>query len=501
MERSILYRQIRDICETLKIPMHMPGHKRVLHSPEELPWQTDLTEIEGADDLHHAEGILRDAMDRTAGLYKSRRTFYLVNGSTCGILSGLRALVPDGGRAVLSRNCHRSVTHAAELGRLNISWLFPDMDEDYAVCGSIRPAQVEQALEEAPDAAAVLITSPTYEGVLSDIRGIAEICHSRGVPLMVDEAHGAHLGLFREGGFPEGALRCGADVVVQSPHKTLSSLTQTAFLHVQGDLADTEEIERQLAIFETSSPSYPLMISLDSCTGLLRESGRELFSAWGEAIDSFDAQTAGLRYLRALGHGSDDPAAHPAFFALDRSKILIGTAAAGMTGLELARILRTRFRIETEMSSGNTVLAMTGCGDGLDGSGLEALGRALRTLDEEIGKRRGCGGSTEKKTCREKQEGASPGSSMGAWGEPALPIWRCVRTGREMLSARQALNRISAEYVYCYPPGIPFIVPGERITEQVLARIRAIRENGGRVRHSAALCNEGAERFACMTKG
>ena len=481
---SILYEQIRALTEGEITPMHMPGHKRILRPVPGFPYELDLTETEGADDLHHPGGILQEAMDRTASLWGSEHSFYLVNGSTCGILAGIRALAPYGSTVIAARNCHRSVFHAIELGNYRVRWLLPGKDRQFGICGSIAPEEVERALEDAGGpAAAVIVTSPTYEGVVSDIKGIAKICHRRGVPLFVDEAHGAHLGLFAEGRFPVGALKGGADVVVQSAHKTLPSLTQTALLHVRGAYADPDEVRRQLAVFETSSPSYPLMISLDSCTGILREKGAGLFAAWGAAIDAFEVKVRCLSCLRILGRGRDGLAEHPCIYEYDRSKILINTGGTGKTGAWLARILRERYGIETEMCLGRNVLAMTGCGDAADPSRLERLGEALSEIDREAA------GETaeeitaeefsaeeisEEKICEEEPE----------WGEPVFTIAESIRLPVELLAARDAAGRISAEYVYCYPPGVPAVAPGERITKKMLRRLESAERGGSVIRHS-----------------
>ena len=197
----------------------------------------------------------------------AKRTWYLVNGSTCGILAAIRAAVVSSGRTavICARNCHKSVYHAIELNRLMAHWLVPPVDPAFGIYGSITPAMVADALRACPDAAAVILTSPTYEGVLSDLAAIAALCHAANVPLIVDEAHGAHyLPLAAAHGWQGGAIAAGADVIIQSPHKTLPSLTQTALLHWNSSFIPPQELERQLDVFETSSPSYPLMASLDA---------------------------------------------------------------------------------------------------------------------------------------------------------------------------------------------------------------------------------------------
>ena len=256
------------------LPMHMPGHKRRgSPSGENLPFALDVTEVEGMDDLHDAHGILAEGMARAAALYGSDRAFYLVGGSTVGILAAIRAAVRPGDAVILARNCHRSVYHAAELCRLRPHYLMPSAELDFGVCASVSPDALARALEDCPDARLAVITSPTYEGVISDVAALASLCHKRGIPLLVDQAHGAHLGF---GGLPAGAVAVGADLVVQSLHKTLPSLTQTALLHVSGNRIDSAAVERQLSVFETSSPSYPLMASIDRCVRRMDKQGEVL---------------------------------------------------------------------------------------------------------------------------------------------------------------------------------------------------------------------------------
>ncbi|HPP85843.1 MAG TPA: aminotransferase class V-fold PLP-dependent enzyme, partial [Bacillota bacterium] len=200
-------------------PFHMPGHKRnafLLDFPFDCG--LDITEIDGFDNLHDANGILAQGMKRAALLYGSERTFYLINGSTCGILAAVTACVRKGDKVLMARNCHKSVYNAVMLNELCPVYLVPPVGAE-GISGSIPPAEVEKALAENPDVRLVIVTSPTYEGVVSDIKAIAEIAHQRSVPLLVDEAHGAHFGFYE--GFPESSVRLGADMVVHSLHKTL----------------------------------------------------------------------------------------------------------------------------------------------------------------------------------------------------------------------------------------------------------------------------------------
>lgn len=330
MTKSTLQQQLETLSAA-RYPLHMPGHKRrVPPAPGLGCYAWDLTEIDGADDLHDADGILAAAMARTAALYGARRCWYLVGGSTVGLLAGIRALAPFGSTVVAARNCHKAVYHAIELGQLTARWLTPPVDPQFGIYGSVRPADVAAALDAAPDARCVILTSPTYEGVLSDIRTIAEICHARGVPLLVDEAHGAHyLPFAARYGWRGGAVAAGADLVVQSAHKTLPSLTQTAFLQLNGDLADPAGVERQLDVFETSSPSYPLMVSLDGCTRWLADEGEAAFAAWRARLDAFDAAVRDLKNTKILCCGADALTAHSDFLRMTAAKFCCKSARRG----------------------------------------------------------------------------------------------------------------------------------------------------------------------------
>ncbi|MGN1023594.1 MAG: aminotransferase class I/II-fold pyridoxal phosphate-dependent enzyme [Lachnospiraceae bacterium] len=479
-QETNLEAQLRSLAKTA-YPFHMPGHKRRLSPAPDLPIAWDFTEVEGADDLHHAEGILLEAMRRTALCFHAGRTWYLVGGSTVGNLAAVRACSHRNGEIIAARNCHKSVYHAIELSNLSVHWLLPRWDADWGIFGSIRPEDVEAALLAHPQSSCVVLTSPTYEGVVSDIGAIARICHAHGVPLVVDEAHGAHFGLFPEGGFPEGSITLGADLVVQSAHKTLPSLTQTALLHANLGLVSAEEVERQLDVFETSSPSYPLMASLDGCTRLLQTKGPALFSDWGKRLSHFDERAAGLTHLEVLCYGRDVRQNHPAFFDFDRSKLLLRAADPAVTGGALARILRERYHLESEMHLGRNVLLMTSCADTDEGFAL--LENALSDLD-----------------------GRMPGDSAGKApalqeapalaGAAELPIGEALDAPAEEISEDAAAGRICAEYVFPYPPGIPVLVPGERIRREDLERLASYAGSGSTLLRSRG---SGAGRIRVLT--
>ena len=281
-------------------PFHMPGHKRKsLAFPN--PYEIDITEIDGFDNLHHATGIIKEAEVRGAELYHSKRCFFLVNGSTCGLLAAISAVTRRGDKVLVARNCHKAVYHALYMNELQAEYLYPSITKN-GIQGQITVEQVQESLYENPDAVAVILTSPTYEGIVSDVAKIAEVCHEHGIPLIVDEAHGAHFGF--GGGFPENAVKLGADAVIMSLHKTLPSFTQTALLHLTSDRIDEKRVERYLSIYETSSPSYIFMAGMDACIRLVTENGQKLFADYRNRLTDFYKKTADLQYLHVMQNGN-----------------------------------------------------------------------------------------------------------------------------------------------------------------------------------------------------
>ena len=239
------------------LSLHMPGHKEnAALAPylARLGAELDITELPEFDDLHDPSGVLAQGMDRAAKLWGSRKSYFQVNGSTGGLLAAIRAATRRGDQVLVARHCHKAVYHAIELCGLDPVFLLPPVEETFGLAGSLSPEQVAQALEDHPGVKLVVYPSPTYDGVVSDTAGICATAHAKGVPVLVDEAHGAHLGFHPA--FPPGAMAQGADLAVASLHKMLPSLTQTALLHAGGKLVPLPQVARQTGIFQSSSPSY-----------------------------------------------------------------------------------------------------------------------------------------------------------------------------------------------------------------------------------------------------
>lgn len=460
MRRSLLIDELEEYCDKM-IPMHMPGHKRNTDISKKFRYlkrlgaDLDITEVEGFDDLHEAEGILKESMERAALFWGSDRVQYLVNGSSCGILAGIYALTDHGDKVIAARNCHKSVYHAIELRGLDPIFVLPPEDEETGILGSIDPKDVEEALNQHPDAKLIILTSPTYEGVISDIEGICKIAHRRGIPVFVDEAHGSHLGHY--GIFPSSAVKCGADLVVQSLHKTLPGLTQTALIHINEKRIDVDSVKRAVSIFETSSPSYLLLSSIDSCTAFLEEEGEEAFRQWKERLSEFDEKVSNLKSLYLFSRNGKK---NPSVFDYDESKLVICTGSLGKSGREVSDILRKEYSIETELSSLNHCIAMTGMGDRR--SDMESLAEALIQIDNR---------ERKADVCRKGQK---------LYSVPAknCSVSKALSLNSHIVTYEEAEGRVSAEYIWAYPPGIPLIVPGEIVGGELIELFRSYKAAG-----------------------
>ena len=378
----MLYDKLNKYSLSDVYPMHMPGHKRNMAlTPPNFPYDIDITEIHGFDDLRFLNGELGETADLAAKLYSSKRAFLLVNGSTVGILAGIGAHVKRGDKILFAKSCHRSVHNAVSLFDLRAVYLKPEIDKKSGVECSITPEMIKNALDNDSDIKLIVITSPSYEGVISDIRAISEIAQNRGKLLLVDSAHGAHLGLSNK--FPENATRCGADIVVMSLHKTLPALTQCSLLHVCSNNADVDELNRLLFVLQTSSPSYVLMSSTDYCLRLLDGDSEKLFNEYDINLSRFFDSVSDLKSLSVINpKGFNFNAEYPGFFDFDPGKIIIVTKNTNLIGATLADILRTEYKIELEASHPQYAIAMSSICDTSDG--FNRLSAALKAIDRRI---------------------------------------------------------------------------------------------------------------------
>lgn len=457
-----LYNALKDYSKSDYIPFHMPGHKRNTDLlGNKLPYDIDITEIDGFDNLHSASGILKNATDKAKKVFHSQHTYMLINGSTCGLLAAIRTVTRYGDEIIIARNSHKAVYNGCLLNNLDVHFVYPPQDEISGVSGSITPQSIEQAIKNHPNSRAILITSPTYEGVISDIEAIANIAHHHNIPLIVDNAHGAHQAFCD---FCKGEpISCGADIVISSLHKTLPSLTQTAIAHINGDLVNPHAFENQLAIFETSSPSYILMTSMDSCFDFLI-SQKDRFIEYKNNIKAFSEKVKGLKHLSVLCHGDDSLEKHD-FYSFDIGKIVICTIGCSINGVEFMSILREKYHIELEMCYPFYAVAMTSVCDKKES--FDRLATTLKEIDDNI-------------------ENQTENITILKTVEPQKSSIRLADLPQKgtLINLEKAVGKISLEYVFAYPPGIPIIVPGEIIDTDIVNYINALISSGVNVQSS-----------------
>ena len=396
-----------------------------------------IKEMNEADNLHHAEEIIKDAQKHAAIVCQADETHFLVNGNSGGILSAIFSATKQGGEILMARNCHKSVYHASELRELTNHYLYPEMLSE-GILGAITVEMVEEALEKYPEVKTLIFTSPTYDGVISDVKSIVKAAHSRGVSVIVDETYGAHF--LKESGFPKSAIRCGADVVIQGTHKTLPALTQAGFIHINKDYKYKEKVRKYLAMFQASSPSYVLVASIDAAMHWYVEEGREFYKKYIADLNKLRAALKSkLQHLELI--------CPETVFDYDISKVLISTRNSNSSGEELHKQLLKKYHIQAEMVSADYVLFMVGTADK-----EEFYRRFLDALLE-------IDGSLE--------ENSMPSKAMEEMSKPKklMRVCEAMEGKKKALPLMESMGEVSAAYIYIYPPGIPLLTPGEKISE------------------------------------
>lgn len=427
MNKECLAYKLKEYVSSGILPMHMPGHKRkVPKAIEEMMtdiYKMDLTEVEGTDNLHDATGIIRDSMEFAKHVYKSNKTYYLINGSSCGILSSIRACACTGNYKneksyiVVAPNAHFSVYNAIEL--LDLTPIYLDVyynELDIAESCDIKALKSILRVNIEKNIVAAVITSPTYEGVVSDIEKIAKLLHDEDIPLIVDEAHGGHLNYINnidygksKNKFCVSALDLGADIVVQSLHKTLPALTQTALCHINSEIVSEKYLEESLHIFETSSPSYILMASIDTCIRYMANSDEEIKDYLNNLFE-FRRAVKKLKHIRLWEDKNK--------LGYDFTKLVI--CCDMFDGVTLAQILRDSYNIETEMSKLDYVLAYSTLCD--DKDDFDKLYNALKDIDNNF-----------------------------------LYMEKKPLAGLD----KKYLGTVAKENIYIYPPGVPVLKKGD----------------------------------------
>ncbi|MDD3705454.1 MAG: aminotransferase class I/II-fold pyridoxal phosphate-dependent enzyme [Clostridiaceae bacterium] len=458
-----IMKSLIDYLDEGAVSFHMPGHKRGniykkvgLDSLFEDMLALDTTEVPGVDNLHCPESAVLEAQKLAAGAFGADHSFFLVNGTTSGIYSMIMASADPGDKIIIPRNCHRSVYGAVILGRLVPVYIEPEIDYGLGIAMGIKPETVENAIIEHGDAKAVVITNPTYYGVCSDLKKIAELVHKRGMILLVDEAHGSHFCFNKK--LPMSALEAGADMTSQSIHKTLASMTQSSMLHVKSERIDIEKLKTFLQLVQTTSPSHILLASLDTARYIMQQYGRELLDDVIEWSNWARTEINSISGCCCLGR---DSMGRNGAVSFDPTRLTVNFGASGMSGTKVEDILRRDFKIQMEMSDLYNIVAITTIGNYR--SDYEAFVNALKIL---------VGGL---ETGNAKYMSAS---NLLRTQEPSLMPWEAAYCKKEQVDIERSIGRICGEMIIPYPPGMPVLVPGEPINRETYEYLKLCIEQG-----------------------
>lgn len=445
-------------------PFHTPGHKGGRGMEEMLRCELgagavamDVSLMSELDDIHAPSACIKEAQDLAAQLYGSDRCFFAVNGTTGAIHAMLMAACRAGDKVLVPRNAHRSVAGALLLANLQPVFVMPEYDAGFGINTQITPEAVAEAFEKEPDIKAVLVTSPNYYGQAADLKSISQIAHAHNAVLLVDEAHGPHLGFSQK--LPPSALQCGADACAQSTHKILGAMTQCSLLHIKGGRINLTRAAEVMSLLTTTSPNYLLMASLDAARYTLAVQGEKLADkalAAAEKLRSLLKNFEGLRLLDDSCIGSNGVA------GFDKTKVMVNTAAWGYTGVEAGDALR-RAGIAVELTDATNVLFLVTYADG--GAGYEAVLKKIETVFAQM-----------------QQHKRQPLPKQDSYKLPdfttIMPLRTAFDAEYETVPLAKAEGRICAEQVSFYPPGIPVLWPGELVTGSVLDYCRSMKALG-----------------------
>jgi lysine decarboxylase len=453
--------------------LHVPGHKGgpgadpgMLEAFGERAVSLDIPALTYGIDLGEEPTPFEQAQRLAAEAWGAKRAWFLINGASQGNLAAGLAVAHYGRDVVVQRNAHSSTIDALVLSGMRPTFAAPEVDPELGIAHCLSPETLERALADTPAAVAAWVISPTYFGAVADVEALAEVAHARGVPLIVDEAWGAHMAFHEE--LPAHALSLGADLVISSTHKIVGSLTQSAMLHLGyggGELLIGEDaVDRAVTLTESTSPNSLLCGSLDAARRQAAVHGRELL---GRTMAALTLARGEVRAIDGLDVLDERLAGRPGVFAYDPLRLAIDVRGVAASGYELAPLLREIGDINLELAGQNVLVAVFGMGE----RGLPEAARlveALRAVAERVG-----------------LDPGGAGASFAApppWGELAMTPRDAYLGAQEVVPAAQAAGRIAAESLATYPPGIPNVLPGERLTAETLAYVQRTLELGGSVR-------------------
>lgn len=447
---------IKKYVNKKRISFSMPGHKGRLSVDAKNLSAFDVTELDDTDNLLNPTSFIKESQHKLAELYKTVSSHYLLGGSTCGIYTMISLAVGEGDKIIVDRFCHKSVISAVILCGAEPVYITPAYNVQFGFIGGILPYDVECAVKNNPDAKAVIITSPSYYGTVSDVSSIAEEVHKAGMMLLVDEAHGAHFHISDK--LPESAVKCGADMVVQSVHKTLGAFSGGALLHVNNKNLDEHKILNTLAMFQTSSPSYANLCLLESAVF-------EIF----KMADKYDTLISEIEKsrekLNSVGKAywiGEELSGGCNIYDMDKTRIVVNFSKLALTGYGVAEILRNKYNIEVEMADENNIVCIVTPYNSM--SDIKSLLKALLSITKNMSQSR-----------RENQD------FKYLVPDVAVSPRKASFAKSETVDMSLAIGKISATTVCKYPPGIPILAPGERITTEHIKFITTTEDKGGTI--------------------
>ncbi len=471
--KTPLLTQLQLSARSSTAPFHTPGHHKGTATPDILKswlgpeiFRADLPELPELDNLFAPEGPIAQAQDLAAAAWNADRTYFLTNGSTAGILAAILTVCNPGDAILVPRNVHRSVISGMILSGANPVFVIPTYDDDLDIVHGIDIHILENTLNSNPNIKSILIVSPTYYGVCSDIQAIAKLAHDRNLPLIVDEAHGAHFGFHPD--LPKSALHYGADLVIQSTHKTLSAFTQASMLHQQGDRINLDRLSQSLALIQSSSPNYLLLASLDAARMQMATQGEMLLGAALKRVESVRSHLTQIPGLRLLNHDAIDPL-----------RLTINVANLGIDGFTADEILHTDYGVTCELPSAqNLTFIFT------HGTTDEDCDRLIESFKHLATRPPTPNSGGAEPTQRQDLKVPLFKGDLGGSSIPTQPT-RSVRDAffapTQTLPTEQAIGQLCADLLCPYPPGIPLLLPGEPITADILSKLNHILQSGGTI--------------------
>ena len=473
--KAPLLKALQESAHKPHAPFYAPGHKRGQGIPQPLAdllgasvFRADLPELPDLDNLFAPEGVIKEAQDLASAAFGADHTYFLVNGSTAGVMAAILATCNQGDQIILPRNIHQCAIAGLVLSGAIPIFINPEYDPLTGLAYSITPAAVATALKRYPDAKAVMMLYPTYQGVCGDIQAIAQLTHQHNIPLLVDEAHGPHFAFHPD--LPASALSVGADLTVQSTHKVLGALTQASMLHVQGNRVDRERLSKSLQLVQSTSPSYLLLASLDAARQQMALQGEQLMTQ-----TLYLAQEARSKISQIPGLSVLEPVNTPGFFALDRTRLVVRISELGLSGFEADEIFHQQLGVTAELPTLEHLTFIISLGN--TQADIQHLVQAFTTITQEYYHPK-CITHLRDVIQQWKAEMlfVHPSSFII---HPALSPREAFFAPTETLPVDQTLDRISAEWVCPYPPGIPALMPGEMINPAAIEYLQQVLILGG----------------------